>query len=696
MSRALVLLVLAALLVCAQADVYLHSPRGQNDRCDEPSNDRNNEQRCWDSQNNAAGGYSTCESEMFFYVNTMVSIQWYNQHTCGNGAQLKNDPTNPEYTTCQIVLQLGCDFSFAQFTGSDTTYYFTDGKSLGRPGADMYNAPFNLTLDNANDDTSVFNTFGDTCTEQRPLATTCASGNNDVGAACNANLATAGTGTFNSDSCSCSARKMTTYCNHEPEFFYNKCLARERNMGLFVADQNVQNNVGATATRQNNNAERYGLECQEERDYWPYWHPTPWIDIAVVTSDLTMCSFFTANSQNVVNKCECLDTVAGSQAAWVFNQQTPCTAGGFTWKCWGSWNWPAPACVLSGNSPDNSLAKVDSRGDNPDASDGAILAHYDWWVPWNIIPSGQNETRCLIRLRYNISSGDMGYFWDYSQSYKLHNDPVYTFGAGNTSLPVNTTLPLRLAIDTAQYGRTFQDRTYIFAIRPRPSNLTNSNIWNVNVRGKRGNIAQVRNCYEYDFVPLILYANIGDLIHFQWCLSDYNDKGNAGEGLDGTDRVNVVPIGSYNMNFYSYLNATYTIFNNADLAQLAWIGQQPQYCYSTEASLNANQNKNSDQDPYSCHFLNGARDAAGMPTTYFSYIAQVVSTGTFQFISSRNNNFTNRSQKAIINVGFSSVSAGAIAGAVIGSVAGVAALGAGGFFLFRKKNLSIPGFSNRV
>eukprot|EP00116_Pleurobrachia_bachei_P016776 sb/3477038/ len=65
---------------------------------------------------------------------------------------------------------------------------------------------------------------------------------------------------------------------HETVWWYDTCRYREANGGLFTADQNLgKDKIGYTSaarTRQNNNGNRHGYECPEERDYFPYWVPT--------------------------------------------------------------------------------------------------------------------------------------------------------------------------------------------------------------------------------------------------------------------------------------------------------------------------------------------------------------------------------------------------------------------------------------
>ena len=47
-----------SLLAVSRADIYMHNPRGSNDRNCERNVNRNNGNRLFDSQNNAAGGYA--------------------------------------------------------------------------------------------------------------------------------------------------------------------------------------------------------------------------------------------------------------------------------------------------------------------------------------------------------------------------------------------------------------------------------------------------------------------------------------------------------------------------------------------------------------------------------------------------------------------------------------------------------------
>jgi len=186
-------------------------------------------------------------------------------------------------------------------------------------------------------------------------------------------------------------QEVYKYGMHEPYEFYEKCSKRIRNRGLFVADQGLQQTDTAMRTRQENNQnDPHGFECEEERDYYPYWLPSPWRDIAVLTSHTGRCDYFKKNSQNVMGKFEC--------SLPQYNNQDECATNGGAWAYTGSWGLPAPECIGNGFSRDNHLGNSRTGYTN----------NYAWVIP-RLSQCGElnsdGTASCALRIRYNITAG---------------------------------------------------------------------------------------------------------------------------------------------------------------------------------------------------------------------------------------------------------------------------------------------------
>ena len=218
---------------------------------------------------------------------------------------------------------------------------------------------------------------------------------------------------------------------------------------------------------------------------------------------------------------------------------------------------PKPICKQTQYSRDNHLGNTH----------GGFPLMFNW-----TIPNDMEHEHCVFRIRYNITSGDYDAWSANSTMNKMkgknyanmdiasrfglqpmnadgrgyvfkQNPIVELFDEFPTTPPMSGNdkdFGLRLAINTNQFGRTFQDRSHTFAVRRRPDDIDCKTIHNLNVRGKRGNIVQTYPGVEYDFVPNRLHARDGDCIHFQWTGSNTNPNNNDGQGKAGTDRSNVV------------------------------------------------------------------------------------------------------------------------------------------------------------
>ncbi|XP_071805956.1 protein DD3-3-like [Asterias amurensis] len=662
--RCVVVLLLA---VCVNADVYMHNPRGSNNRLNERSANRQNGNRMFDSQNNNRGGYNvgdstenpsnsedqqyrmkyfssaayktmTANGELTGQGQSLMTMEWTNQHGCGG-----DENTDPHKLNCNIVLQYMCQVDAATATGDVDT--IRNGRTTNTQG--------HTRINNLNENQNAANNRkNNNVREDRGL--------------------------------------------HEKWDWYDKCYNRERNAGLFTADQKLKTNNGngyssAIYTRQNPNGNRRGYECPEERDYYPYWHPSPWKDMAILVSNTSLCEFYQSESYNVMQKHECVETYGngntGDRKHWSrWNNEAECTENGGQWLAFTNYLEKAPqynnaaACTArsgtdgvryvwgrpEGEMTEQCLVALDppdcqpapwTRVNHLGNTRGGEASQYEWTMPY--FPSGDTQ-RCVTRLRYNITTDDY--------------DPITTDAAQNQDVnggvisPVQQNpyvdigadrLALRLAINTAQFGRTFQDRSHALIMMPRPAgdDVNAAKIFNLNVRGKRGNIVQTFPAVEYDFIPKNLEIDAGDLVHLQWTGSNTHNNqapggdgqtGDAGEGRGGTDRTNIVQmlnqLDNYPMPFeqstmwteatvkWIYFQDTPNITPKDLAVNIASSG----FYQCMEAATCASQsvaNKNTMNN-----LLNNA------PASYPGALMQFAK-GEYFYMGSRNNNFSNRSQK---------------------------------------------------
>ncbi|XP_036355112.1 protein DD3-3-like [Octopus sinensis] len=559
-------LLLFFIVIIVKADIYLHNPRGSNNRLNENTAGRRNANRLFDSQNNNNGGYNVGDRkataartasdqyQMKYFQSSAASaggskqgrsilkLEWTNQHGCG----ITND-TNPSKRQCNIVLQYMCQKLIVE----NPRDRLRDGTSTNTQAYIYRNGyPANLRT---------YNSYKSIVRTDRGL--------------------------------------------HENWDWYDKCMQREQNGGLFSADQKltVRNGyIRSTSTRQNRNGARRGYECPEERDYYPYWHPTPWIDIAVFAQNQENCSYYIKNSFNSHTYGECVqfypDGVRRHASRW--NNAFECKCHKGTWVQFSSYLELAPElktveecvsarkstkinyiwgipydtknitkkeCMVAPEKPFCSQAPV-NRLNHLGNGIGGETNSFDWKLPY--FPSG-SEMRCVYRARYNIRRR---LFHNRDKRLKttktlerrnrvpVQNKPGRETcwsrtPVGNQHCPVRQNLP---------------GQSHVFPLDAPSPGLDNETINNLNVRGKRGNIVQVFPAVEYDFVPNNLEMDSEDLVHIQWTGSNtHNNRnnGNAGQGTDGTDRSNILQMAKGGVS-YPLAFADTTLWNNSEIV---WI-----------------------------------------------------------------------------------------------------------------------------
>jgi len=384
---------------------------------------------------------------------------------------------------------------------------------------------------------------------------------------------------------------------HENEYNRVHCRTRERNQGLFPADQlNRNQKTTAIYTRQDNQGTKYAFECPEERDYYPYWTPTMWKDIVVQVDDpdaqmfptrddnRTVRQYFQDESENVQSRSYCYVPKATMQAQGFTtgnnneNYKVPINAEACALLAADEGNdqikWiekekhgiPAPRVIKSFESRDNH---------HGNAKGSRYPETYKWTIPKEL--AGKE---CALRLRYNMSSPEIDN-WNIAREHKILVNAGQAPGKDNTNPNLgqtdNTTntnsvgpefwekygmdaeqalyrgykhtndaqflampaseLRFQMSYNTDQLARTFQDRTYMIKIKARPANFpADAKIHNLGASGKAGSNVENYPNFEYDFHPQVLNVKKGDFVHIQFSGASNYDANNDGAITDELGR----------------------------------------------------------------------------------------------------------------------------------------------------------------
>jgi len=676
-STTLVVVALATFIVSCNADIYLSNPRGSNNRLNENSAARKNANRVFDSQNNNRGGYNVGDRtdkaagnnvnnqyQMEYFMSgltpndvTKLVIEWTNQHGCGG-----NEDDNPHKLNCDVIIQYKIENADNdQAYQGNAKYRFRDGTAVNTQGYT------NIPEDN-----------DDKAEGTRKFKETVAQYNNRK----NGNV-------------------NPTHVYQEPHEWYDKCRARPRNNGLFLADQKPKENR-ATHTRQNPGGTRRGYECPEERDYFPYWHPTAWKDIMVYTKDKARCDFYKKESFNVKPKGECVEQWPGTKidrhysgaetpenckkikGEWIeFHNyleiadlnEAECKGAsskkkpGFVYK-WAipylhsATNRRASKCLVLLKAPDCDEAPFSRQNHLGNGADLEPLRH-EWKLP--SFPSLRAK-KFIFRIRYNISTDDYDpHNTDSTSNENVDNNDatkdVQSPVTNNPLVDVGGLQSLQLAINTAQFGRTFEDRSHLSMFVPRPTGVSGV-IHNLNVRGKRGNIVQTFPAVEYDFMPNDLSVSKSEHVHIQWTGSNTHNNGNsggdgqtgdAGQGTGGTDRHNIVGLGVLDDNFPQVMEDDNNMCHHMEVVY----EKQGNYLTSNKVKWYDICLKLGSGGYYDCK--SGCPNALdtkaqmnnllnNVPASFPGMLVKFKTSKTFFYTCTRNNAFTNRSQKGKITV----------------------------------------------